>query len=169
MIEPCQPSALIGVGSNIAPETNVCAALQRLLDRGRWLAVSRVIRTTAVGLEAGAPPFLNLAAVLPWGDAPYALVTFLKAIEAELGRDMDHPRRAHRSRPIDLDLIDVAADVHRWSANAVPSDPWIRPVALEVIAHLDDGAEAPADLPEGVALSLGDISFGLTATTLRAR
>jgi len=95
-------SALIGLGSNIDPETNLAAAVRLLRERVRLTGVSPVYRTPPWGL-ADQAWFLN---ALVWAEtelAPLALLDALQEIEQRRGRV-----RTVRNGPrtLDLDLLD---------------------------------------------------------------
>lgn len=93
--------ALISLGSNIEPASNLPAAVRHLRRLGRVLALSAAYHTEPVG-PPGQPPFVNAAALLETDLPPAELVAALKAIEAALGRVRTGDRYAPRT--IDLDL-----------------------------------------------------------------
>ncbi|MFQ5966423.1 MAG: 2-amino-4-hydroxy-6-hydroxymethyldihydropteridine diphosphokinase [Acidimicrobiia bacterium] len=108
--------AAILLGSNIEPEANLAAALERLDQHEALdvLATSAVYRSDPVG-PAGQPPFLNAAVVLETPLPPEELRAELRRIEAQLGRVRSEDRFA--PRPIDLDIVlygDVEADFDGW-------------------------------------------------------
>jgi len=137
------------------------------------MAISRALRTEPVNLEPGAGAFINMAIAVPWSGESSVLATQLKSIEADLGRDMDNPRRAHLSRPCDLDVLGLwGGDERRlgdpaWPADALPKDPWIRPLALEVLAHLHVAVPVAEGLHDGVPLELDGQPIGRGPITLR--
>ncbi|MGI6375764.1 MAG: 2-amino-4-hydroxy-6-hydroxymethyldihydropteridine diphosphokinase [Anaerolineae bacterium] len=94
--------AFISLGSNIAPEPHLRAAVSAVVALGRLWALSRVYETAPVG-AAGQPRYLNGAALLDTALAPGALKEALRAIEARLGRVRVRDRYA--ARTIDLDII----------------------------------------------------------------
>lgn len=173
MIAADQRCVLIGVGSNIDPEHNVTAAVGELLRRSPWIAVSRVIRTVPIGLEPGAGMFLNVAVAMPCDLDETVLKPDLQRIEVMLGRDMDRPDRAHVSRPIDLDIHGFWTGRQRWTDDGIPSDPWVRSLAVELLTFLEVPCPTPG-MPEpgacvgpGVCLGIGDIEFGEAPTIVR--
>jgi 2-amino-4-hydroxy-6-hydroxymethyldihydropteridine diphosphokinase len=100
---------LIGVGSNIAPEVNVPAALVLLRDAFPGLRASTFYRTRPMkGRDQ--PPYLNgvLQAVTARDVRQVQYV--LSEVERQLGRRRD-PNDAYASRRIDLDLLVYGDDV----------------------------------------------------------
>lgn len=96
--------AVVSLGSNIDPERNLPAALERLRDRPELeaLATSPIYRTAAVG-PPGQTDFLNAAVLVETAlDAP-GLRTLMRSIEADMGRQ--RTGAAFAPRVIDLDII----------------------------------------------------------------
>lgn len=93
--------AYVSVGSNMAPEENIRAALRALEARYGPLAVSPVYRSAAVGFEGG--DFLNLVVAFDTGEPPRAVARALRELEDARGRDRSAPRFS--DRPLDLDLV----------------------------------------------------------------
>lgn len=98
------PRAALSLGSNVAPEANLRAAVAALRARFGEVRVSPVYRTLAVGF-AGAD-FLNAAAVIETDLAPAALDAWLHALEDAHGRDRSGPRYGDRRLDIDIVLYD---------------------------------------------------------------
>jgi 2-amino-4-hydroxy-6-hydroxymethyldihydropteridine diphosphokinase len=95
--------AYIAVGSNIAPEENIKAALLMLAGKTEVTAVSTFYRTKAVGHEND-PDYLNGVFEADTDIPPEKLKReVLKDIENALGRERSSDKFA--SRTIDLDLI----------------------------------------------------------------
>jgi len=95
--------AFVGIGSNINPQQNVRAALQRLAQRTHVVAISMVYRTAALGRPEQAP-YYNCVAQLETSAPPLAVKQeILRPIEAHLGRTRFADKYAPRT--IDLDLI----------------------------------------------------------------
>ena len=93
--------ALLSLGSNIAPEANLRAALDALRARFGAVVASAVYRFPAVGFDG--PDFLNAAAVIESDLDPYALNDWLHALEDAHGRDRTGPRFG--DRPLDIDIV----------------------------------------------------------------
>ncbi len=96
--------AWLSLGSNIAPQQHLRAALDALRERFGELLVSPVYRTPAVGFAG--PDFLNLAVALDSDLDPLALNQWLHALEDRLGRRRDVPRFSSRTLDVDIVLFD---------------------------------------------------------------
>ncbi len=95
------PSAYIGIGSNIARDTNIRAGLKALRQLGSVMVISTVYESKAFGFDGD--NFYNLAVALETDiDAP-TLNAMLHAIEQKHGRERKVPRFS--SRTLDLDLL----------------------------------------------------------------
>lgn len=91
--------ALIGLGSNLEPESALPAALAALGERHGRLVCSSVYRGPAVGRAAA--DYWNMVARIVTDVAVDALRAELAAIEAALGRTRVDPRVCR----LDLDLL----------------------------------------------------------------
>ncbi|MES1955581.1 2-amino-4-hydroxy-6-hydroxymethyldihydropteridine diphosphokinase [Salinisphaera hydrothermalis] len=91
---------VIGMGSNIDPERNVRAALDRLAQRFGTLDVSPIYTCPAVGFSGA--DFVNLVVAFDSDEPIEAVQNGLREIEAAGGRN-----RAARdgSRTLDLDML----------------------------------------------------------------
>lgn len=96
--------AWLSLGSNIAPERHLAAALTALRENFDVLAISPTYRTPAVGFDG--PDFLNMAVGLDTDLDPVALDAWLHALEDRHGRRRDVPRFSSRTLDIDLLLYD---------------------------------------------------------------
>lgn len=93
----------VSLGSNIAPEQNILAAVRLLRRYTTVLAVSPVYRSLPQGF-AQQDPFLNMAVKIHTLRAPSALKSsVIDRIEAELKRVRD-PHNKNAPRTIDLDI-----------------------------------------------------------------
>lgn len=116
--------AVVAFGSNIAPEENIAAALDRLGRDHRVLSVSPILRTSPIGPVADQPVFHNGAALVATAVGRAAFTAALKAIEVDLGRRPGGDRWGPRTMDLDLVVWDgriVEDDVHRrdWLAASV--------------------------------------------------
>jgi 2-amino-4-hydroxy-6-hydroxymethyldihydropteridine diphosphokinase len=98
------PRASLSLGSNVAPEQHLRAAIAALRARFGDLRMSPVYRFAAVGYDG--PDFLNAAAVIDTELSPQALNDWLHALEDQHGRDRSGPRYADRTLDIDIVLYD---------------------------------------------------------------
>ena len=107
--------AWLGLGSNVGERIENlragCAALER--DGVRIVARSHVYETAAMDGAVGQQDFLNACIAVEAELDPHALLATAKAIEVELGRDLDAPR--HSPRPLDIDLLLVDTNVTEGS------------------------------------------------------
>ncbi|NUS39437.1 MAG: 2-amino-4-hydroxy-6-hydroxymethyldihydropteridine diphosphokinase [Lysobacter sp.] len=94
-------AAYLSLGSNIAPEENLRAAVAALRARFGEVQVSPVYRTKAVGFDG--PDFLNAIALVHSDLNPFALHKWLHRLEEAQGRDRRDA--AYSNRPLDIDII----------------------------------------------------------------
>jgi 2-amino-4-hydroxy-6-hydroxymethyldihydropteridine diphosphokinase len=93
--------ACVGIGSNIAREHNVRAALTALRAHYGPTRHSRVYKNRAIGFDGA--PFYNLVATFETSEPPETIVATLHAIEQQQGRVRGTAKFGPRS--IDLDLL----------------------------------------------------------------
>ena len=134
--------AVISLGSNIDPESNVPIAFARLRRQQgiKVLAQSPCYRSPALG---GGPEFLNAAALVTTDYPPAELRDVLRAIEAGLGRVRTENRDA--PRPIDLDVLLYEGFSGEVAGSSIP-DPDIatRPYLAVPAADVAPDWEYPA-------------------------
>jgi 2-amino-4-hydroxy-6-hydroxymethyldihydropteridine diphosphokinase len=96
----------LGLGSNVGDRrANLQAAVDALSGHGvTVLASSSTYDTDPVGLVLDQPSFLNACIRIETGLEPEALLDACKAVERDLGRDLEGGIR-HGPRPIDVDLL----------------------------------------------------------------
>jgi 2-amino-4-hydroxy-6-hydroxymethyldihydropteridine diphosphokinase len=158
--------AIVGVGSNVDPATHVPAALAALLDAHGALHLSSVVETAPVGMTDGSGAFWNLALAVPTDATAVDLQSTLHALERAAGRDRDAPGQSWKARPLDLDLLFFTTD-EPVRSDALPGEPWIRPLVVELLGHLDLDCSAADDPPSGaIALRIGDHPVGPGPATL---
>lgn len=93
--------AWLSLGSNIDPQTNLCAALRELRAQFGDVVASPAYRFPAVGFDG--PDFINLAAGIDTRLGAVALDAWLHALEDRHGRRRDVPRFS--SRTLDVDIV----------------------------------------------------------------
>lgn len=91
----------LSLGSNLDAEAHLRDAIAALRERFGAIVLSPVYRTPAVGFDGAA--FLNAAAVIESDLDPYALNTWLHALEDAHGRDRSGPR--YGDRTLDIDIV----------------------------------------------------------------
>jgi 2-amino-4-hydroxy-6-hydroxymethyldihydropteridine diphosphokinase len=96
----------LGLGSNVGDRrANLQAAVDALPARDvAVLASSATYDTDPVGLVVDQPAFLNACIRIETELGPEALLDACKAVERDLGRDLEGGIR-HGPRPIDVDLL----------------------------------------------------------------
>jgi 2-amino-4-hydroxy-6-hydroxymethyldihydropteridine diphosphokinase len=96
----------LGLGSNVGDRrANLQAAVDALRAHGvEVLASSSTYDTDPVGEVLDQPDFLNACVRIETRLGPEELLDVCKAVERELGRDLDGGVR-HGPRPIDVDLL----------------------------------------------------------------
>jgi 2-amino-4-hydroxy-6-hydroxymethyldihydropteridine diphosphokinase len=154
--------ALVALGSNLAPERHLPAAVRLLRERTVVRALSSAWATEPVG-PAGQPPFVNAAVCLRTALPPDRLRDeVLRAVERELGRERTPDRFA--PRPVDLDLAaydptrstsgdrplpdpDLLLYVHIAVPAAEIAGDWVHPATGETFAAIAERllAALPAD------------------------
>ena len=83
--------AVIGLGSNINPETHLKQAVYELGSRFSIIKQSSWLRTTAIGIR-NQPDFINGALLLRTELEQKLLKDALREIEDQLGRDRNQSR-----------------------------------------------------------------------------
>ena len=92
---------VVGLGSNLNREQNIIEAVRRLRQVFGSLRCSPVYDSKSVGFEGH--NFLNLVALFGTSLTVREVVSELRAIEDEMGRDRSKPRFS--DRVIDLDIL----------------------------------------------------------------
>ena len=153
--------AYISIGSNIAAEANIAAAIARLRRYTTVLTLSPVYRTEPQGYVEQAP-FLNMAAKIHTLRSPLGLKqAVIDRIETELKRARD-PANKNAPRTIDLDISlwnDAVfhygakpwkipdPEILRFAHLAVPladiAPDYIHPESGETLRQVADALEEP--------------------------
>ncbi|MDP2654586.1 MAG: 2-amino-4-hydroxy-6-hydroxymethyldihydropteridine diphosphokinase [Candidatus Omnitrophota bacterium] len=125
-------TAVIGLGSNIQPKTNIAKAKDILARRYTLLAESKFVRTTAIG-PGQQSDFLNGAVLLRTSLGRQRLKIALGRIEKLLGRT--ERQKGYVPRPIDLDIV-------VWNGKVVHPDfhtrKFLKASVLELLPNLKD-------------------------------
>ena len=113
----------LGLGSNVGDRrANLQAAVDALPARGvTVLASSATYDTDPVGLVLDQPPFLNACIRIATDLEPEALLDCCKAVERDLGRDLEGGIR-HGPRPIDVDLLLLGDTEYRSERLTLPHE-----------------------------------------------
>ncbi len=144
---------LIALGSNLAPEEKMPAAVAALkqMDGLHVVATSPFYRTAPLdrqGQVSEQPAFLNAAVRAETTLTPGALRTALRQVEAALGRVRTADKFA--PRPIDLDLAMVGGTATELAGKPLP-DPDIGRFAHLAIPLADVAPDW--ELPDGRTLA----------------
>ena len=125
--------ALLSLGSNIAPETHLPAAIAALQARFGELCVSPFYRTRSVGFDGA--DFLNAAAIINTDLAPQSLNDWLHALEDAHGRDRSGPR--FNDRTLDIDIVFYDDLVMQGAGNLrIPRDELRHAFVLKPLADI---------------------------------
>jgi len=136
------------LGSNLAPERHVPAALAALRPLGRLAACGDAWRSAPAGGAPG-PEFWNVAVILETALDPAALKAALRALEGRLGRVRPAPPLSPRT--IDIDVVGAdgtvdAGEAARWAHVAVPladvAPGWLDDERGRTVASLAAGLHA---------------------------
>jgi len=113
----------LGLGSNVGDRrANLQAAVDALPGQGvTVLASSSTYDTDPVGLVLDQPAFLNACVRIATELEPEALLDACKAVERDLGRDLEGGVR-HGPRPIDVDLLLLGDTEYRSDRLSLPHE-----------------------------------------------
>lgn len=157
----------LSIGSNVTPAHNIGRILDGLLAIGAPIAMSRIIRTKAVGFSSR-HDFLNLCAQLSSPLDADALKARFNVLEVSLGRDRSDPNSKMKDRPADVDILfALAAGETAVPPSLIPPEPFVRGPLLELLHFLDIACPvSTSPLTPGVALSHDGVTIGLHPTTI---
>jgi 2-amino-4-hydroxy-6-hydroxymethyldihydropteridine diphosphokinase len=136
----------LGLGSNVGDRRgNLQAAVDALPARGvAVLASSATYDTDPVGLVLDQPAFLNACVRIETDLRPEALLDACKAVERDLGRDLEGGVR-HGPRPIDVDLLLLGDAEYRSARLSLPHEQvTARRFVLIPLLELDFELRTPA-------------------------
>jgi 2-amino-4-hydroxy-6-hydroxymethyldihydropteridine diphosphokinase len=156
----------LGLGSNIAPHTNLPRMVQALLELTPTLHLGRVVETAPVGVVGD--PFLNTVACIDLDLPPAELKRVCNALETAFGRDRGVPGSKTKSRTADIDpLFGLKPGVQEVPADVLPNEPYTRPMLLDLIVALGmhTDAERPTLAP-GVSLPFHGLQIGRAPMTI---
>ncbi len=158
----------LGLGTNLGDRAaNLQAAIARLAEKLVITAVSPLYQTAPWGV-ADQPDFLNLCLAAETELSPGELLTFVKALEVELGRE---PAGRWGPRLIDIDLLFYANQIVKTEKLNIPhpqlaerafvlrpladiAPDFVHPVLGETIAALNANVEAEGIRPYAPAPTL---------------
>jgi len=117
---------VIGIGSNIDPQTNIARALKTLSAHLNIVRQSPVVQTQPLGMTECCD-FENTALFAQTYMSQDDLQKTLKSIEQGQGRPRDHDK--HAPRTIDLDIL-------VFNQTIVDQDVYSRPFLKEAVHYL---------------------------------
>ena len=127
--------AFVAIGSNIAPERNVPAAVARLSEESELVAVSTFYRTRPIGRPEQADYRNGMVRLRTRLAREVMEREVLKKIETELGRERSADR--HAARTIDLDLAVYSMDgVVTWADPDLAAHNFIAAPLAELAPEL---------------------------------
>lgn len=118
---------IIALGSNINARQNIEKAFDRLQKQFQLKKQAGPVVTSPIGI-ADQPDFLNAVALIETALSMEALVSVLKKIENEMGRDRS--RAKFGPREIDLDVL-------IWNGKVVDDDYYERVFLLRLVKELE--------------------------------
>lgn len=126
-------NVFLSIGSNVDRERNIRGGLRCLRRYFGELSCSTTYRCAAVGFEGNA--FYNLAVGLQTQDSPEHVVSFLKSVEDEFGRDRSAAKFSDRT--LDIDLLLYGDRVIDQVGLHVPRDEILKyPFVLMPLAEI---------------------------------
>ncbi len=117
---------VIGIGSNINPESNIQSAIKILKKEVQVKGVSSWTKTTPIGI-IDQDDFINGAVKIYTTMNKEKLIRYLKKLEDRLGRDRTLPKFG--PRVIDLDVI-------VWNSEIVDDDYYERNFVKNAVDEL---------------------------------
>lgn len=139
-----QRTGHLGLGSNVGDRrAHLQAAVDALPARGvRVLAASSTYDTDPVGEVLDQADFLNACVRIETALDPEALLDACKAVERDLGRDLEGVR--HGPRAIDVDVLLLGDLEHRSARLTLPhAQATSRRFVLIPLVELDPDLETP--------------------------
>lgn len=118
--------AVIALGSNIKPHSNITKALAELDKRFAFDKKAQLLHTKPVDVVGEQPDFINTGCLLHTQLTQKELMAQLKQIEMQMGRK---PMNSSEPRIIDLDLI-------VWDGVIIDQDVYTRDFLQTIVIEL---------------------------------
>ncbi|HEC60140.1 hypothetical protein LCGC14_0959260 [marine sediment metagenome] len=156
---------LLGIGSNINPQTNIAQIIHLLLCKLPRLSLSRVLKIPPIGMNSRRD-FLNVVVFVETEMPEVELKMICNDIEISLGRDRRDPTRKTKDRTADLDILTKAIfpDDGNRLVNSITDEYFLYPLLEEINAYLSN--RDYSSLQTGEMIEVDDLTFGQTATTI---
>jgi 2-amino-4-hydroxy-6-hydroxymethyldihydropteridine diphosphokinase len=145
---------IVGVGSNIEPERNSLAVLDKLAACFGSIIVSRMYYTDPVGMKS-IRRFVNFSVYVRSHLAPTQFKAVCTRIEIELGRNRSDPSSKTADRAADIDLL-VEVPCQELASVNIGDNAYLLQPTREIVALL---LETPVPGAKGelcVIFPLGD-------------
>ncbi len=108
------------LGGNLGGvDATMSEALRRLDEGGHVVSVSRTVVSPPWGFESSLP-FHNLVAHYVTEVGPFALLSYIKHLEVELGRKPKSNPDVYENRPIDIDILFCGNEVVNTEVLQIP-------------------------------------------------
>lgn len=108
------------LGGNLGDvDATMSEALRRLDEGGHVVSVSRTVVSPPWGFESSSP-FRNLVAHYVTEVGPFALLSYIKHLEVELGRKPKSNPNVYDNRPIDIDILFCGNEVVNTEVLQIP-------------------------------------------------
>lgn len=108
------------LGGNLGDvDATMSEALRRLDEGGHVVSVSRTVVSPSWGFESSSP-FHNLVAHYVTEVGPFALLSYIKHLEVELGRKPKSNPNVYENRPIDIDILFCGNEVVNTEVLQIP-------------------------------------------------
>ena len=120
--------AILSIGSNIDPDSNISEMLVLLAQQVTIVKVSPLVRTQPIGIVNQAD-FTNGAVKIETSLGVEELNRLLKSIEDQLGRDRSLPKFGPRT--IDIDIV-------VWNNKIIDNDYYTRDFLKTSVDFLND-------------------------------
>jgi 2-amino-4-hydroxy-6-hydroxymethyldihydropteridine diphosphokinase len=156
---------LLGIGSNIEPQTNIAQIIRLLLRQFPLITLSCVLKIPPIGMNSQRD-FFNVVVFIETVMTAAELKTICNDIEITLGRDRLDPARKTKDRTADLDILTKAIfpDDGKRIVSSITDEYFLYPLLEEINAFLSNREYSSPQA--GEAITIDDLTFGQTATTI---
>lgn len=156
---------LLGIGSNIEPESNIAEIIRLLLVQLPQLSLGRVLKIPPIGMNSQRD-FYNLVVFIETAMTELELKAICNDIEITLGRDRNDPARKTKDRTADLDILTKAVFPEDGGrvVSSITDEYFLYPLIEEMNAYLSNRDYSPQQA--GVAITIDGLTFGQAPTTI---
>jgi len=156
---------LLGIGSNIEPQSNIAKIIHLLLCQFPRLSLSCVLKIPPIGMNSRRD-FLNVVVFIETTMTEVDLKTICNDIEIALGRNRADPARKTKDRTADLDILTKAIfpDDGNRLVSSITDEYFLYPLLEEINAYLSNRDYSSKQTGETIIVD--ELTFGQTATTI---